>query len=593
VEPIREPSAAPSASRLVRLQEYFVPTGSDGRPSSALLNWTTVILAAILLVGLAIRVWAAKHISPHVDEPASLLPAYMITEKGWPQLPSGVPYLQGATLSYILAPIIKLGHVTIEHFRPLRLVSVAFGTGVIYFVFRLGVAMTRRVWIGLVAAAFIMLDPVSVEWSAHVRMYAPLEMLAVVLTLLFYDSIIHEPSRKQLAVLAIVFWLGIFTHIAIALFLPPMALVTLYVYRDRLWKDRKDIVICGIVCGLAPITLTLLNKFLSPYRGASTSGGPFSFVGDHLVKLDEVLTPSLSAWTQLFYKGNLRGVMPSLFFLANGLLIGGYFLWRQSGRQESNERLAVTTLMLFNWLAIALVAAFTIEPQGRYLLHVQPLGFLIFIMGAREFIRAAKGFSLRTLRGFSLRMAAALLILLQFLNVQTGLAYLVDHPYVDADFIAPMIYIKQHHQPGQTIIAAVDQVTYVALGTTDGVYFLAGQTGAARSTRYSYVRPDGSVLDFWLGVPALSGSPDLCRVIYQSPGGWILIDQSRLNASWGFRGNMATIIEGATEIKFYGANDTYAMQVKHEADWSPRAKSLCDSALGILPPPDASARGGA
>jgi hypothetical protein len=557
-----------------------------------LLNWTTLILAAILMVGLAIRVWAAKHISPHVDEPASLLPAYMITEKGWPQLPSGVPYLQGATLSYILAPIIKLGHVTVEHFRPLRLVSVAFGTGVIYFVFRLGVAMTRRVWIGLVAAAFIMLDPVSVEWSAHVRMYAPLEMMAVVLTLLFYDSIIHEPSRKQLALLAVVFWLGIFTHIAIALFLPPMALVTFYVYRDRLWKDRKDIVVCGIVCGLAPITLTLLNKFLSPYRGASTSGGPFSFVGDHLVKLDEVLNPSLSAWTQLFYKGNLRGIMPSLFFLANGLLIGGYFLWRQSGRQESNERLAVTTLMLFNWLAIALVAAFTIEPQGRYLLHVQPLGFLIFIMGAREFIRAAKGFSLRTLRGFALRAAAALLILLQFLNVQTGLAHLIDHPYVDADFIAPMIYINQHRQPGQAVISAVDQIVYVTMGTTDDVYFLAGQTGAARSIRYSYLQPDGSVLDFWLGVPALSGSPDLCRVIYQNPGGWILIDQSRLDAGWGFRGNMATIIKGATDIKFTGANDTYAMQVKHEADWSPSAQSLCDSALGILPPPDATARGG-
>jgi hypothetical protein len=278
--------------------------------------------------------------------------------------------------------------------------------------------------------------------------------------------------------------------------------------------------------------------------------------------------------------------------LANGLLIGGYFLWGVWGRVESNERLGVTTLMLFNWLAIGIVAAFTIEPQGRYLLHVQPLGVLRFIMGAREFIKAAKGFSLRTLRGFSLRAAAALMVLLQFINVQTGLAYLVDHPYVDADFIAPMIYIKQHQQPGQAVISAIDQVVYVTLGTTDNVYFLAGQTGAARSTRYSYIRPDGSVLDFWLGVPALSGSPDLCRVIYQNPGGWILVDQSRLNASWGFRGNMATIIVGATDVKFYGANNTYAMQIKHEANWSPQAQSLCDSALGILPPPDPTTRGG-
>lgn len=584
-EPGPRPEPASFQSKLIRLQEWLVPTGSEGRPSQPLLNWTTLLLLAVLGIGLGIRLWAAKHISPHVDEPASLLPAYMIAERGWPQLPSGVPYLQGVTLSYILAPIIKFGHVTIEHFRLLRLVSVAFGTGVIYFVFRLGVAMTRRVWIGLAAAALIMLDPISVEWSAHVRMYAPLEMLAVVVTLLFYQAIIKEPSRKLLAGLAIVFWLAVFTHLAIALFLPPMALVTLYVYRDRLWKDRKDIVICGIACGLAPVTLTLLNRFLSPYHGASTSGGAFSFVGDHLVKLDTIYNPSLFAWRLLFYQGNLNDIMPPLFFLANGLLIGGYYLWRQSGRQERNERLAVTTLLLFNWLAIGIVSAFTIEGTARYLLHVQPLGFLLFVMGAREFVKAAKGFSMKTLRGATLRLAAAALILLQFINVETGLAYLVHNPYVDADFIAPAIYIAQHRTPDQPVIGAVDQILYLTLGSTENVYFLAGQTGADRSTRYSYLRPDGSVVDFWLGVPALSGSRDLCSILYQSPGGWILVDQSRLNASWGFKGNMATIMLGSTVVPFYGSNKTYAMQIKHEADWSPSAQALCESALGVAPPP--------
>ncbi len=571
---------------LVRLQELLVPTGSEGPPSAALLNWTSLILLIVVGFGLGIRLWAAKHISPHVDEPASLLPAYMIARKGWPELPSGAAYLQGATLSYILAPLIKYGHVTIEHFRPLRLVTVAFGTGVVYFVFRLGVAMTRRVWIGLTVAALIAIDPLSVEWSAHVRMYAPLEMLAVVLTLLFYQAIINDPSRELLIGIVVVFWLAIFTHLAIALFLPPMALIALYVYRDRLWKDRRDVVFCGIACGLAPITLTLLNRVLGSHRGGSTHGGAFSFVGDHLIEFDRILTPSLNTWVGMFAKGNLRGIMPSLFFLANGLLIGGYYLWRQSGRQESNERLGVTTLLLINWLSIVVVAAFIIEGQARYLIHVQPLGFLLFIMGTREIIKAAKGFPLKTLRGGALRGAAAVLVVLQFINVVTGMKYLVDNPYVDNDYVAPAIYIKDHREKDQVVISALAQITYVTFQSTDRVYWLAGQIGNERSTRYIYKWPDGTERDFWLGVPAISGSASLCSVLYQSPNGWILVDATRLSTSWGFRGDMGTIIRGSATVKFIGAGRTYAMQVMHEADWSSSARKLCNAALGVAPPVD-------
>ena len=590
-----ESSAGPSDRRgkIIWLQELLVPTGAVGAPSAALRNWTSFILLIILGIGFGIRLWAAKHISPHVDEPASLLPAYVIAKKGWPELPSGTAYLQGATLSYILAPIIKYGHVTVEHFRPLRLVTVAFGTGVLYFAFRLGVAMTRRVWIGLTLAALLAIDPVSVEWSAHVRMYAPIEMLAVVLTLLFYQALINDPSRIRLAGIVVVFWLAIFTHIAIALFLPPMALLALYVYRDRLWKDRKDVVICGVACGFAPLTLTLLNRVLGAHRGASTNGGVFSFVGDHLVELDRVTRPEFGAWNGLFAKGNLNDLMPYLFFLANGLIIGGYFLWRQSGRQEHNERVAIATLLMLNWLTIGLVAAFIIEGQARYLIHVQPLGFLLFILGAREFIRAAKGFSLRTLRGGALRLVAVGLVLLQFLNVETGMAYLYHHPYVDNDYIAPAAFVKEHRETGQVVISALAQITYLTFGSTKNVYWLAGKTGNNRSTRYIYRGSDGVDRDFWLGVPAISGTPSLCSVLYQFPGAWIIVDATRLKTSWGFSGSMATVINGASTVEFQGSGKTFAMQVKHVAEWSSGARKTCDSALQLAPPPDPEADGGA
>src|SRR3712207_8563149 len=47
--------------------------------------------------------------STHVDEAPSILAARMVAERGVPVLPSGVLYLQGAPLSYLLAPLLWAG----------------------------------------------------------------------------------------------------------------------------------------------------------------------------------------------------------------------------------------------------------------------------------------------------------------------------------------------------------------------------------------------------------------------------------------------------------------------------------------------------
>lgn len=565
-----------------RLQRWLVPVGDDAASLTA-LNLASLLLFSILAAGLAARVWAAKNVSPHVDEPASLLPAMMTAERGWPKFPSGAPYLQGATLSYILAPLIKFGHLDLYHYRVLRLVSVAFGTGAIYFTYRLGVAISRRAWVGLAAALMIMLDPLSVEWSAHIRMYAPLEMIAVIVVLLVHGVLVKEPSRRQLAGLAVVFWLGIFTHIALALFLPPMFLVALAVYRDRLWKDRKDILLCGIVCGLAPFALTVLNEVLSGGRGASTEGGSFSFVGDHLIDFGRIFHPAPDAWEMMFGSGNLVNVMPLLFFLANGILIGGYYLWGTAGDEERNERFGVTSLLLINWLSVGAVAAFTVEGKARYLLHTQPLGFLLFILGAREIMKAAHGASIKTMRGASLRLGMVGLLALEFINVGTGLRFLINYPVVDTDYIATALYVKENRKPGQVVYTAISQAAYVALGSTDGIEYLAGNPNGRRSDRYLYPGPNGTQVDFWLGVPAVQGAGPLCMALRATPGAWILADGVRLNSPIDFKGSYATVISGSSVVKFRGVGASYAMQVKPYDDWSPAARATCNSALQNYP----------
>jgi hypothetical protein len=547
-----------------------------------LVSWSTLGLAVILAVGLIVRLWAAKNLSPHVDEPASLLAAKMVAEHGWPQLPSGAPYFQGATLSYILAPIILLAHTDLNYFRMLRLVPVGFGVLTIYFVFRLAMVMTKRAWIALTVAAMIAIDPLSVEWSAHVRMYAPLEMLAVVLTMLFYQAMIIDPSRRLLVGIVLVFWAGIFTQIAIALFLPPMLLTAFWVYGKRLWRDRKDVLVAGTICCFAPLAFTLLNR-LGPYHGASTRSGPFSFVGDHLIEFDRILDPNLSVWESLFARGNLVSIMPFVFAFATGLLISGVYLFQRSGEGAREDRIGVTALLLFNWFSIGLVAGFTIQGQPRYLIHIQPLSLLLFVLGARELIKAARGSSLKTARGAALRLSAVALVLLQFLNLGAGLNFLHGHPVIDVDYVAAALYVKEHRTPDQPVISALAQVTYTSLGSTDNVYFLSGDTGRDRATRYTYLQPDGSLADFWLGVPAIVGTASLCSVFYQHPGAWILVDATRLSVSWGFAGDMAAVIRGAGIVRFTGDRYTYAMQVKHESKWNSAASKICETALGVAP----------
>jgi len=57
-----------------------------------------LVIVALFAFGLADRLVAARRLSFHVDELFSLLGARMVAERGVPLLPSGVPYLHGATL---------------------------------------------------------------------------------------------------------------------------------------------------------------------------------------------------------------------------------------------------------------------------------------------------------------------------------------------------------------------------------------------------------------------------------------------------------------------------------------------------------------
>src|SRR5436309_3125309 len=97
--------------------------------------WAVVALIALAFV---LRLAAADQMPQHVDEGNMLLGIQTVADRGWPMLPSGVLYIHGATLSYLLAPLAKLGLLDYLHPLPMRVPSAIFGAVAVWLTYRLG-----------------------------------------------------------------------------------------------------------------------------------------------------------------------------------------------------------------------------------------------------------------------------------------------------------------------------------------------------------------------------------------------------------------------------------------------------------------------
>src|SRR5215217_6922458 len=136
---------------------------------SIALPWAVL---PVMLLGLVIRLAAARFLPIHFDEGSTLLGVHAVAGHGVPILPSGVLYLHGATLSYLLAPFIWLGWGEIDDLFLLRAVNAVIGAITVYLTYRLARAVVGLSAPALVAAGFVALDPLSVVWSGWLRMYA-------------------------------------------------------------------------------------------------------------------------------------------------------------------------------------------------------------------------------------------------------------------------------------------------------------------------------------------------------------------------------------------------------------------------------------
>jgi 4-amino-4-deoxy-L-arabinose transferase-like glycosyltransferase len=545
----------------------------------------TVLLLLALFYGALGRYSAAKHLTPHIDEPASVLAAQMVAEKGLPIFPSGVPYFQGAFLSYLLAPFSWFDHGGINHLFSMRLIMVAIGVLTIFFTWKLATQVSGSAWIGAIAAVLVASDPISIKWSGLVRMYAPLELFAVLLLWVFASILMDGVTRKKLAIAVVVFWLGVFTHIATALIWPAIALAALAVYGRKLWRERIDLGFSiGLMAG-APVVLTALNSLLKRGGATPSAGGELpgvTFVGDHLLTFDALTKPAFSAWEELYMDSALAGTMPYIMVLLSALLIGILYFGRGADAASYRLRVGAGLILLAYWLPIIIVGIFTQEPQERYVIHIVPSGFVLVALALqqlawriREMRRAPSlpGWQRRVLVG-----ATLLLVTIVALNQVSAAFGLQRGRILDPDYVAASNYVRDRMEPGDPVFSAMTPAPYLVFEGDEGLHFISGSPYSSRTSRYVRTNAEGESVDYWIGVPSVYLMNDLCNMLIQNPTAWIVIDNTRLYNPNFMGGQWAAVITGMTYLKYVDKSGMLVLRPVPAPGRNLDAVSICNQA---------------
>ena len=519
----------------------------DGSPSSRkhaahqYSGWVPVVFLILVALGGILRLVAAHTLTPHVDEGASLLAAHAVAERGFPILPSGTVYTQGATLSYLTAPFVWLGLDQLSDLNYLRTVVVVIGSLAIYLAYRFASTVTGDFRIGIVMAALVAFDPLSIQWSGHLRMYGLMQAITFGLALAWSLFLAKGPSLPRAMAVVLLYWAAVGTHLGSAALLGiGMFLSALWVHRKGLVRAWSTLVTLGASAAGAASLMVLNSTLGSSSVGdeeVASSQKPVSFVGDNLLK-PFAIDPGEWDWAALARPDNLFYLVPGLL-VAFATIIGARQMLRNGNTLARTG--AVVALTMY-WVPMLGVGLFTSSPKERYVLNAHLLGFMfaaVIVIAALDHWRNIQpDYNIlppALAQGFTILMALALV---------GGTNWRIDNPVVHPDHNAAMEYVVANHQDGEPIISALPAIAYLAVDPSDrdDIYFLAGEQDQSRARRYTRYSGDGQLIDYWVGAPAMVQPDGIRQFLRDNPNAWIIVDEDRLTEDWAYQGVVEEIL---------------------------------------------------
>jgi 4-amino-4-deoxy-L-arabinose transferase-like glycosyltransferase len=493
--------------------------------SGGKLDWA--IVALLTAVGLALRWGYLLHVPPFLDEYSSMLTGMSILQtQGVPRLPSGVLYPSGSLFSYLEAAFIGLFGFSDLVARLPSLLLAGLTLPVLYL-------MARQLFdrhVALLSVALLAMTPEAVVWGGRARMYALLQLLALLTVCFFYFGVLdsraareHEEDRARPAWLWVLCFLAaIFAQDEAILLLPVLYLAAL-IARGLRWFFKPSVVVGQIFVPVAGVGIRYwLNEIRVP-------GDVYTLSHDSFFRFPPALVHGLTKIAPFFID---RWIWPvSILFIA-GL---GFLVWQalrdkrqRASRPEPDTRstpytlhLKPATFLVYVFLSIAALMVLVVNDpwqDDRYLFMVLPLFLMIAAWGLARIVGASAP-RLPVLQ--SQWTTAAVVIVVAGAGLPGGLSALRRY---EPDYSAAYRWVATQLAPADLVTTVRPAPAAVYLGRCD---FLVAED----MYQEFVMRLNGVWLDRWAGARVLE-SPDAFRQQALESGRrvWFVIDEDRFES---------------------------------------------------------------
>ena len=165
--PVRPGSPLGTLALPIQIARWFSSLFEIREPAERTRSTTFMALAAIMIVGAALRFWGLGDVGLHGDEETMAMPTMHIVEDGQPLLPSGMFYPRGIAQLYMMAGAVK---VFGESEWAFRLPSALCGMLLVLLAFYAGRRFLTPAW-NLAFTAAVALLPEFIVDAQTARMY--------------------------------------------------------------------------------------------------------------------------------------------------------------------------------------------------------------------------------------------------------------------------------------------------------------------------------------------------------------------------------------------------------------------------------------